>query len=148
MSDKASFRKCSGSESVSASIAAEAQRYVRDAAGPIRAGESVKAQLRRSAANLSPCPHWRIRAAWYGEAGCWSATALEDLRARWSAWKSRQEAKQEAKLHAETALLRAQIAALKAQLVPSDEDLFSPEIDRLEWRLRCLSDQDSAEPIE
>jgi hypothetical protein len=73
---------------------------------------------------------------------------MEDLRARWSAWKSRQEAKQEAKLHAETALLRAQVSALKAKLVADDPNFYSPEVDRLEWQLRCAVDQDSTEEIE
>ena len=130
---------------MSASIAFEARRYVKDAAGPIHAGESIKAQLRRSAANLAPVPHWRVRAAWYGEAGSWSAAAMDDLRARWRAWKAKQEATQEAKLHVETTLLRAQVAALKEKLMASDPEFYCAEIDRLEWQLRVARDEGSTE---
>ena len=75
-------------------IAYEAQRIVREAAEPVPAGETIKGQLRRACRALGyPDGDWRIKSAWYGEADPWSAKAFEELRARYSAWKARQEAK-------------------------------------------------------
>lgn len=63
-------------------IAVEAQGIVRDAAQPISPGENIKAQMQRAWNALGRPAFWRVRAAWHGEAGRWSAAALEDLRAR------------------------------------------------------------------
>jgi hypothetical protein len=63
-------------------IAVEAQGIVFDAAKPIFPGEGAKAQMRRAWAALGRPQFWRVRSAWYGEAGVWTAVALEDLRQR------------------------------------------------------------------
>jgi len=69
MNDRSSFRKCSEMDAMSA-VALDAQRMAREAAHPVEAGETVKAQMRRSAQNLRyPVGDWRVKAAWYGEAG-------------------------------------------------------------------------------
>ena len=65
------FNECSMS-----SIALEARSLVRDAACPVTPGETVKAQMRRAWDNLGCWHWWRVRAAWNGEAGCWSALLL------------------------------------------------------------------------
>jgi len=54
---------------------------VLEAAMPIPAGETVKGQLRRAARSLGYRDgDWRIRTAWYGHAGAWSASAFIDLK--------------------------------------------------------------------
>lgn len=63
-------------------ISVEAQGIVHDAAQPVTPGENIKAQMLRAWTALGRPPFWRLRAAWHGEAGRWSAAALEDLRAR------------------------------------------------------------------
>lgn len=65
------------------SIALEAQRIVREAAQPVRPGATVKEQMNAAARALGyPLGHWRIRAAWKGEAASWSAAAFEELKER------------------------------------------------------------------
>lgn len=91
MRESASFQKRSRSEDMSASIASEARRLVMSAAEPVSPGETVKAQMRRAWERLGRPSWWRLKAAWYGEAGCWSAAALEDLRQRVERWTARQE---------------------------------------------------------
>jgi hypothetical protein len=90
MRDELSFRLRSRTREMSASIASEAQRLVMGAAEPVSAGETVKAQMRRAWERLGRPSWWRIRAAWYGEASCWSAAALEDLRNRAGRWSDKQ----------------------------------------------------------
>jgi hypothetical protein len=64
------------------SIATEMQGIVLGAAAPVRPGDTVKAQQRRAWETLKRPAWWRLRAAWYGEAECWSARAVEDMRRR------------------------------------------------------------------
>lgn len=64
------------------SIASEMQALVYAAAEPIRPGDTVKAQQRRAWEALQRPAWWRLRAAWYGEADCWSGRAVEDMRKR------------------------------------------------------------------
>lgn len=78
-SDGPSCRVCSKEPM---SIAAEMQHVVYLAAEPVRAGDTVKAQQRRAWEALRRPAFWRLRAAWYGEADCWSARAVEDMRQR------------------------------------------------------------------
>lgn len=85
MHDRSSFSTCSHA------LADEAQRIARAAAEPVPAGETVKGQLRRAWMNLGRPAMWRVRAAWYGEAGSWSAAAFEDFRARYRAHRERRE---------------------------------------------------------
>lgn len=133
MRDKSSFRMRSG-EQMSVAIAAEAQRIVRDAARPIEPGEGVKAQLRRAWSALGRPPYWRVRAAWYGESGSWSAQAFEDLRARYRNWEGRQEARGRAE--ADTA--RQRLVALREALAQGDPDFHRDTIDALERALRGM----------
>lgn len=63
-------------------IAAEMLGLVREAAQPVAAGESIKAQIRRAWIALGRPDFWRVRAAWHGEAGKWTASAVDDFRAR------------------------------------------------------------------
>ena len=90
MSDKASCQFCSREGQSVSTIAVEAQDMVLKAAGDV-AGLTIQGQLRKACRALGYRDgHWRIRAAWYGEAESWSAKALEDLRARYRAWDDRQ----------------------------------------------------------
>lgn len=99
MRDNQSFRKSSREESMSTIVAAEAQRMVRNAARPVPAGETVKGQLRRACRALGYRDgDWKIRSAWYGEAGSWSAAAFEELRSRYAAWDERNAASAQKKL--------------------------------------------------
>ncbi len=62
--------------------ATEARDIVRRAVGDA-AGLTIKAQLRQAARNLGYLAEaWRVREAWYGEAGRWAFAALHDLRLR------------------------------------------------------------------
>lgn len=88
---------------------------VRDAARPIAPGETIKAQMRRAWAELGRPPMWRVRAAWYGEAGSWTAAAFEDLRMRSRAFCARQEAR----AHERADLCRAAMAAHRESLAAS-----------------------------
>lgn len=91
MRDKASYRVCSERNGMSV-IAAEMRALAQSAAEPVSPGETVKAQQRKAWETLRRPAFWRLRAAWYGEAGCWSAVAVEDMRRR-HAERLRKEAK-------------------------------------------------------
>lgn len=67
---------------IRADLAAEMQSLVRDAATPVRGGETVKGQMRRAWSALGRPDFWRVRSAWHGEAGRWTGDAIEDFRAR------------------------------------------------------------------
>jgi hypothetical protein len=75
-------------------LACELRRLVREAAQPVAAGESIKGQIRRAWIALGRPDFWRVRAAWHGEAGKWTASAVEDFRARAERRQVRAPAKQ------------------------------------------------------
>ncbi len=57
-------------------------------------GLTVKGQIRQAARNLGyAADSWRVREAWYGRAGHWTPAALDDLRARASAWREGEQAR-------------------------------------------------------
>ncbi len=63
---------------------------MRRAAGDV-VGKTVAAQVRQAARHLGyPADDWRVREAWYGRAGAWSAAAVDDLRRRFAAWRERE----------------------------------------------------------
>jgi hypothetical protein len=95
ISERSSFRKGSRSElDAMSSVALDAQRMARDAAHPLEPGDTIKAQMNRAAANLRyPLGDWRVKAAWYGEAGSWGAAMFRDFEERFHAWRRRQEEK-------------------------------------------------------
>lgn len=107
-------KKASHNAEVRARLAHEAQALVFAAAEPLKAGETVKMQMARASKNLG-LPDWRVREAWYGGAGSWSASAMQELRAAC-----------------------ARIEHVKANaLEAKDADFYRQEIDRL----RALADQ-------
>jgi hypothetical protein len=109
-------------------IALEAQSIVRKAAEPVPAGMTVKGQLRMASRALGyPEGFWRVRAAWHGEAGCWSASALEDLRARFRRWQDKQNTKARAADLTHAARLEAVAAALESK----DADFYRTEAESL-----------------
>lgn len=113
---------------MSSAIAAEAQRIVRDAAEPVPAGETIKGQMRRAARALGYADgHWRIRAAWNGEAAPWSAAAFEELRDRYRLWRERQAKRAET----EEQKLAAVYAALAERLENQDAEFHRNDIDAL-----------------
>ena len=68
-------------------VAAELRDLVHKAAGNV-VGKTVAAQVRQAARHLGyPAESWRVREAWYGRAGGWSAAAVDDLRRRFAAWR-------------------------------------------------------------
>ena len=105
---------------MSNAIAAEAQHIVREAAGSA-SGLTVKGQIRQAARNLGyAVESWRIREAWYGRAGNWSAQAIRDLQDRFITWRERDTARAAAD-HAsraarDLALLETARAAHRAEL--------------------------------
>lgn len=123
MPSKCSYKFCSRKERpVSSTIAVEAQEIVRAAAMPIPAGETIKGQLRRAARALGYRDgDWRIKAAWYSEAGSWSAEAFEELRVRHREWREKQT--RLADLEQKT--LAATLAAFASQLEAGQDAGFS-----------------------
>ena len=102
------------------------------AAGGV-AGKTVAAQVRQAARHLGySAESWRVREAWYGRAGGWSAAAVEDLRRRFAAWREKEDAREAlgptasdqgvaavlrrlARLKREVAALEAEVSRLLAQ---------------------------------
>ena len=63
---------------------------MRRAAGDVT-GKTVAAQVRQASRHLGyPAESWRVREAWYGRAGGWSAAAVDDLRRRFAGWRERE----------------------------------------------------------
>ena len=73
-------------------IADELQRYVRAAAEPVKPGETVSAQMRRAQQRLQ-LKWWRLKACWYGEAGCFSAAAANEVQTQFGNWRAREQAR-------------------------------------------------------
>lgn len=116
-------------------IAREAQKIVKHAATPIPPGENIKGQLRRSCSNLGyPDGHWRIRAAWKGEADSWSAEALELLRHRYDLWR----AKRASVRKSEEEKLAALYAAVAERLEATDPRFHRNDIVALLDQARAL----------
>lgn len=130
--DRSSCRICS-SEQMEA-LAVEMQTLVLDAAEPVRAGETIKSQQRRAWERLQRPAFWRLRAAWYGEAGCWSGTAIEDMRRR-SAARLQKEAKQREHVDKLGTLFAGVAARLQAG---TDADFHQHDIDALLHAARAL----------
>ena len=66
-------------------IAAELQDVVFKAAGTIKPGMSIKAQMNAACDNLGyKRGHWRVREAWYGTASNWNGKAIFDLLGRYN----------------------------------------------------------------
>jgi hypothetical protein len=112
MSDNSSYKFCSREDEVAESIAIEMQKIVFEAAHPLTPGKGVYAQMRDAATALGfKSVHWRVRAAWYEEADCWSAKAVEAFRHRYEVMKRKRaeaEAQKQAKEQAD--FLKAQDA--------------------------------------
>ncbi len=121
-------------DDMSNAIAAEAREIVRRAAGDA-GGLIVKGQIRQAARNLGyPADSWRIREAWYGRAGSWSAQAIRDLQDRFLAWRERDAGRQRARDAADRALLEQTRARYLADLAA------------IEARLAVMPDPGSADP--
>lgn len=100
---------------VMSEVASLAQVMVREAAQPVPSGETVKGQLRRAARALGYRDgDWRVRSAWYGEAGAWSAAAFVDLQKRFNAWRVRHERRARAEVDANVERYRSVVAGLRA----------------------------------
>lgn len=129
--DTSSCRICS---SEPMSIAAEMQSVVLHAAEPVQAGETIKSQQRRAWERLSRPSFWRLRAAWYGEAGCWSARAVEDMRRRHAA-----RLQKEAKAREHIDQLGTLFAGVAARLeAAGDSDFHRHDINALLHAARAL----------
>jgi hypothetical protein len=63
--------------------AERARAAVLSAALPVQAGDTVKRQIERAALRLGMSNNlWRIRGAWYGEAGTWAAHKVTEIEER------------------------------------------------------------------
>lgn len=123
--------------SMRSAIAREAQKIVKDAARPIPPGENIKGQLRRACANLGyPQGHWRVLAAWKGEAAAWSAEALDELRARSEAWGRRKASLADA----EAEKLAALYMSISRRLESNDVRFHRNDIAALVDQARILVD--------
>lgn len=85
----------------------EMRQLVFDASGEPRVGERIKAQMNRAWENLGRPKFWRVRAAWNGEAGCWSGVAIREFQARHNVWREQQETKARANAAALATLIEA-----------------------------------------
>jgi hypothetical protein len=123
----------------SKAIADEMQEIVRKAAAPIEPGESIKAQMNRAHANLGRPLFWRVKAAWWSEAGNWQGTAVEEFRKRSEALEEKRAGIKDAKhqsLLAADAIACTRLRRLRQALASADADFYSQEIDSLDWTLR------------
>lgn len=84
MRDKTSFPfrliETERSRMMTVDIAADMQKIAHAFIGARLPGESVKAALRRGWEIAGRPPFWRFRAAFYGEAGPWSAQAVASFQ--------------------------------------------------------------------
>lgn len=109
---------------MSQSIATDAQRIVLDAAGP-SAGRTIARQMQDAARALGyRAGSWRVRAAWYCEAGAWSAAAVEDLRERYRTWRE----KQGRLASAEASKLASVYRSIAAQLERTDAEFHAADV--------------------
>lgn len=116
-------------------IAIEAQRIVREAANPVRAGATVKEQMNAAARALGyPAGHWRIRAAWNGEADSWSAKAFQELKDKYDGMV----AKQRRSINFNKQRLAALYVELARKLDDADPCFHRSDIDRLIDTARAL----------
>ena len=115
------------------------QSYVRMPALPIMPGETVAAQMRKSWERLGRPKWWRLKAAWYGEAGSFSAAAAQDIQNRFLAWREA-EAKRSTSA-AETE--RARQMTLDRALLERTRAEHVAALRKIEARLACLTNGDA-----
>jgi hypothetical protein len=137
MHENPSYKVCSREGEVSQSIAAELQGYVFEAAKPVTPGRNIYSQMRDAARALGYSDgDWRIKAAWYGEAGNWSAKAVDTLRQRYEVMKrKRAEAEAQKQAKQEVEFLKAQDAR-RAELIE-----LRARISRLETAARMAGER-------
>jgi len=135
MSPKELCHFCSEVESeevVTNCVAAEAKRMVLEAAMPIPAGETVKGQLRRAARALGYRDgDWRIRTAWYGHAGAWSASAFMDLKRAYMRMKEKRAWAERTNDDRIEQDICQRIAAIEQWALATDPDFFGEAVSRL-----------------
>ena len=138
MRERSSFNLCSEQETMSA-LALEMQDIVRNAAMPVRPGDTIKGQMNRAWRALQTPPFWRIKAAWYGEAGCWDGAAIEDMRAR----DARRRREKERLAREEAALASARVSSLRARLLTTDPEFHEADVPALDQALRAIGRVDA-----
>lgn len=114
---------------VMSTLAAEMRRIVIDAAGPSK-GVTIKGQMRAAWQALGRPPFWRLRAAWYGEAGRWSGEAIEDFRRR-----HRRRLGKEANARGEADKAIAVLRSLRDSYAAIDPDFYRDQILAIERTL-------------
>lgn len=132
-SDPLSFHICSN-EDVVTDLANEMQSIVFGAAQPIAPGESIKTQIRRAWQALGRPSYWRVRAAWYREAGCWSGEAVKDFEWRDRRRRQKEDAARENARQAANAL----IALRNQHLAASDTDFRREQIVAIDTALAAM----------
>jgi len=116
-------------------IAREAQTLVRQAAGET-SGLIVAAQIQKAAKALGyPATSWRIREAWYGRAGSFSAQAIADLQQRYFRWREQEQARAQAAGIRQAAADRALLQEIRRKHLA--------ELAKIESRLAALGDRDT-----
>jgi hypothetical protein len=142
MSAGSSFNiRSSVEQEAMSAIALEARGIVRAASEPVAPGETVMAQMNRAARNLGfAAGDWRVKAAWYGEAGCWGAAAFRDLQDRFEKWTARNERRASGRASAAAASL----AALRQSLAATDPDFHREHILALDAALAGMGVDDRA----
>ena len=140
MSDTSSLRftviETEASRAMNDPIALDMHRLVVAMAGPRRPAESVKAYLRRMHEAMGRPPFWRVRAAFYHEAGPWSAAAVRDFQARYQAFMARGEQRAAHERAVEAAIGRKTAEPEFVTLARSDYHDLVERISALEAALR------------
>ncbi len=129
-------------------ISFDLQSLARSTAEPVRPGESIGAQINKVWERWGRPPFWRVKAAWYGEAGCFSAAAARDIQDRFVRWRKAEARRAASAAQTETLLraqrereqleatrdaIRTQLATIERQLSLADATLRlsrSPDLDR------------------
>lgn len=148
MSTNEAFVKSSEDEAMT-SIAIDMQAVAYEAAEPVKAGETVKRQMRRaydelaSVVGVIPLKEWRVRAAWKGEAGCWGGKAVRDFERRRVELRAKRDRARE-KARAKARELASIYSAAAERLRIIDANFHSNEITRLERLVREIGAVDRA----
>lgn len=115
---------------MSLAMAEEGKALVRRAAGDT-SGMTVGAQIQKAAKALGyPAHSWRVREAWYGRAGCWSAQAMRDLQDAFTRWFEREQSRLDMQRQAQAVADRLLLEKLR--------DQHATELQRLNARLAFL----------
>ena len=107
--------------------------------GTRRPGESVKVWLNRGWEAAWRPPFWRFRAAFHGEAGCWSAQAVADFQQRYRRLVAAQRRQVEHEAAKAALISGTSLPSNTLEAARDELRLLRTRIDALESALRLRS---------